>query len=82
MAEDKELATQAKTGIVERPTNALTVDRPDWLPQSNEGTEHMRLTSVFFNLPHQQATVPAVGDQTTAVDFTQLPPEECRTKPR
>ena len=48
----------------------------------NEGSEHMKLTTVYFNLPHEAAVLPAVGDQTTAVDFTQLPPEECRTKPR
>lgn len=48
----------------------------------NEGSEHMKLTTIYFNLPHEKAVLPAVGDQTTAVDFTQLPPEECRTKPR
>lgn len=46
-----------------------------------EGTEHMRLTTVYFDLPHE-TPLPAVGNQTTAVDFSQLPPEECRTKLR
>jgi hypothetical protein len=47
-----------------------------------EGSEHMRLTTVYFDLPHETPLLPAVGNQTTAVDFTQLPPEECRTKVR
>lgn len=48
----------------------------------NEGTEHMKLTTVYFDLPHETPLLPAVGNQTTAVDFTQLPPEECKTKLR
>jgi hypothetical protein len=48
----------------------------------NEGSEHMTLTTVYFNLPHETPLLPAVGNQTTAVDFTQLPPEECRSKLR
>lgn len=48
----------------------------------NEGTEHMRLVTVFFDLPHETTVVPAVGNQITAIDFTQLPPEECKTKLR
>lgn len=46
-----------------------------------EGKEHMRLTTVYFDLPHE-TPLPAIGNQTTAVDFGQLPPEECRTKLR
>jgi quercetin dioxygenase-like cupin family protein len=48
----------------------------------NEGSEHMTLTTVYFDLPHETTVAPAVGNQTTAVDFTQLPPEECRSKLR
>lgn len=48
----------------------------------NEGTERLKLATVYFDLPHEKALLPAVGDQTTAVDFTQLPPEECKARLR
>jgi quercetin dioxygenase-like cupin family protein len=34
------------------------------------------LTTVYFNLPHE-TPLPVVGNQTTAVDFTQPPPADC-----
>lgn len=47
----------------------------------SEGEDHLRLTTVYFNLPHD-TPLPVVGNQITAVDFTQLPPAECPTKLR
>jgi hypothetical protein len=35
------------------------------------------LTSVFFDLPHDANPLPVVGNQITAVDFTQAPPADC-----
>ena len=48
----------------------------------NEGTEHLHLTTVYFDLPHDEHPLPALGNQTSAVDFTQAPPSECPTKLR
>jgi len=42
----------------------------------NDGPDHMWLTSMYFNLPHEPAA-PVVGNTMTAVDFTQAPPMDC-----
>jgi hypothetical protein len=42
----------------------------------NSGHDHMLLTSMYFNLPHEPAA-PVVGNTMTAVDFTQAPPADC-----
>jgi quercetin dioxygenase-like cupin family protein len=42
----------------------------------NDGQDHMLLTSMYFNLPHEPAA-PVIGNTTTAVDFTQAPPVDC-----
>ena len=42
----------------------------------NKGKEPLVVTAVYFNLPHQ-TPLPAIGNQTDAVDFTQAPPAEC-----
>jgi hypothetical protein len=42
----------------------------------NDGTDHMWLTSMYFNLPHEPAA-PVIGNTITAVDFTQAPPMDC-----
>ncbi|MCA1847022.1 MAG: hypothetical protein LC792_28290 [Actinobacteria bacterium] len=42
----------------------------------NKGTEPLVITAVYFNLPHETA-LPAVGNQLTAIDFTQAPPADC-----
>lgn len=47
----------------------------------SEGKDHLLLTTVYFDLPHD-TPLPAIGNQTTAVDFTQAPPEECKTRLR
>jgi hypothetical protein len=46
-----------------------------------EGKDHMKLTTVYFDLPHE-TPLPAIGNQITAVDFTQAPPADCPTKLR
>jgi hypothetical protein len=47
----------------------------------SEGKDHMRLTTVYFDLPHE-TPLPALGNQLTAVDFTQAPPADCPTRLR
>jgi mannose-6-phosphate isomerase-like protein (cupin superfamily) len=47
----------------------------------SEGKEHLLLTTVYFDLPHE-TPLPAVGNQITAVDFTQAPPADCSTRLR
>ncbi len=42
----------------------------------NRGQSRLKLTVVFFNLPHN-TPLPVIGNQTTAVDFTQAPPADC-----
>jgi hypothetical protein len=42
----------------------------------NDGKDHMYITSMYFNLPHEPAA-PVVGNTITAVDFTQAPPADC-----
>jgi hypothetical protein len=42
----------------------------------NDGKDHMLLTSMYFNLPHEPAA-PVVGNTMQAVDFTQAPPVDC-----
>jgi mannose-6-phosphate isomerase-like protein (cupin superfamily) len=43
---------------------------------NNEGKDHVLLTSMYFDLPHDTAA-PVIGDTITAVDFTQAPPADC-----
>lgn len=43
---------------------------------NNEGREHVLLTSMYFDLPHD-IPAPVIGDTITAVDFTQAPPADC-----
>lgn len=43
---------------------------------NNEGTEHVLLTSLYVDLPHD-TPAPVIGDTITAVDFTQAPPADC-----
>jgi quercetin dioxygenase-like cupin family protein len=43
----------------------------------NKGKGTLVLTTVFFNLPHDAAPPPVVGNQLTAIDFTQAPPADC-----
>lgn len=47
----------------------------------SEGEENLHLTTVYFNLPHE-TPLPVIGNQITAVDFTQMPPADCPTKLR
>jgi quercetin dioxygenase-like cupin family protein len=42
----------------------------------NKTDKPVMLTTVYFNLPHE-TPLPVVGNQTTAVDFTQPPPADC-----
>jgi quercetin dioxygenase-like cupin family protein len=42
----------------------------------NKGKEHVVFTVVYFGLPHD-TPLPAVGNELTAVDFTQAPPADC-----
>jgi len=42
----------------------------------NAGKDHMFITSMYFNLPHEPAA-PVIGNTITAVDFTQAPPMDC-----
>jgi quercetin dioxygenase-like cupin family protein len=41
-----------------------------------KGSEHVLLTSIFFDLPHD-TPLPVIGNTITAVDFTQAPPADC-----
>ena len=43
----------------------------------NEGKEHTLLTTIYFNLPHDESPLPVVGNQTAAADFSEMPPEGC-----
>ena len=43
----------------------------------NEGKENTLLTTVYFNLPHDENPMPVLGNQTTAADFSKMPPEGC-----
>ena len=43
----------------------------------NEGKEHVLLTTVYFNLPHDESPAPVVGNQTAAADFSEMPPDGC-----
>ena len=40
------------------------------------GKERTLLTTVYFDLPHEQS-LPVIGNEITAVDFTQPPPADC-----
>lgn len=42
----------------------------------NEGKDHVLLTTMYFDLPHE-APAPVIGNTITAVDFTQAPPADC-----
>jgi len=42
----------------------------------NEGKDHILLTTMYFDLPHEPAA-PVIGNTITAVDFTQAPPADC-----
>ena len=42
----------------------------------NGTNEHAILTTIYFDLPHE-TPLPVVGNQATAVDFTQAPPADC-----
>ncbi len=46
---------------------------------SNEGSDPVEITVVYFNLPHggAGAVVPVLGNTLDAVDFTPLPPRDC-----
>ncbi len=42
----------------------------------NEGKDHILLTTMYFDLPHEPAA-PVIGNTIAAVDFTQAPPADC-----
>ena len=42
----------------------------------NKGKEHVLLTTMYFDLPHE-TPLPVIGNSITAVDFTQAPPADC-----
>jgi hypothetical protein len=42
----------------------------------NEGKDHVLLTTMYFDLPHE-TPLPVIGNTITAVDFTQAPPADC-----
>jgi quercetin dioxygenase-like cupin family protein len=42
----------------------------------NEGKDHVLLTTMYFDLPHE-TPAPVIGNTITAVDFTQAPPADC-----
>jgi len=42
----------------------------------NKGKEHVLLTTMYFDLPHE-TPLPVIGNTITAVDFTQAPPADC-----
>jgi hypothetical protein len=42
----------------------------------NKGKEHVLLTTMYFDLPHD-TPLPVIGNSITAVDFTQAPPADC-----
>lgn len=44
---------------------------------ANEGDETVVLTSVYVNIPHRGAYLPA-GNHLEAIDFSEFPPLECR----
>lgn len=43
----------------------------------NEGPGVFEAIYVYFNLPHNARPLPVVGNQTDAVDFGPLPPQDC-----
>jgi hypothetical protein len=43
----------------------------------NDSTEHVLLTSVYVDVPHDDHPAPVVGNITEANDFFQAPPEGC-----
>ena len=44
---------------------------------TNEGKEHVLITSIYIGMPHDDNPTPVVGNQATAADFSQPPPEGC-----
>ena len=44
---------------------------------ANYGKEHVLITTMYFNLPHNDALPGPAGNQLSAADFSQMPPADC-----
>ena len=44
---------------------------------ANYGKEHVYITTMYFNLPHDQQLPGPAGNQLVAADFSQAPPADC-----